>query len=82
MPTTSNRGYPTPVTTDQATIPADMKLLADPIDADIQMLMDRDAARSEYGVVYVGDGTWTVQNGLGQAVPVTTNDNGTWTIGV
>lgn len=79
---TPNRGYPYPTENNPATVPADLERALDRVDADIQALMDRDTARSEYGIVYVGDGTWTVQNGLGQTVPITTDDDGTWTIGV
>ena len=81
MPTTSNRGYSTPVTTDLATIPAHLKLLADPIDADIQTLFDRQAAREDTVITHHGGGVWAVTTGLGTPIPVNDLGDGTYSIG-
>lgn len=40
MPTTPNRGYPYPATTDPATVPADLGEALSQVDADVQSLVD------------------------------------------
>lgn len=80
MPT-PNRGYVYPSTSSPATVPADLQVPLEQIDADMQVLADRVAARENLVVVHESDGLWVVTDGLGDPVPVNSLGDGLYSIG-
>lgn len=80
MPT-PNRGYVYPTTTSPATVPADLQAPLEQIDADMQDLADRVAAREHINISHLGDGAWAVTDGLAEPVPVTDLGDGLYSIG-
>lgn len=80
MPT-PNRGYVYPSTSSPATVPADLQVPLEQIDADMQGLADRVAARENLVVVHESDGLWVVTDGLGDPVPVNSLGDGLYSIG-
>ncbi|WHS51382.1 hypothetical protein QM007_05330 [Rothia sp. SD9660Na] len=77
---TPNYGWPVPQSPDPAQIPKDMLNLAIPIDAIVKEFSDRLEARENVFITHEGEGAYTVANGLGEAVPVKSDGDGTWQV--
>ena len=78
--TTQNYAWPVPENPDPATIPADLKRLADPIDAKVAELEARVSAREKIFATHSGDGTWAFTDGLGEPVAVNDAGDGDWQV--
>ena len=81
MPSTPSRGYTYPTTSSPATVPADLRVPLEQIDADMQGLEDRVSAREQVTITHAGDGEWAVTDGLAEPVPVNDLGDGTYSIG-
>ena len=81
MPATPSRGYTYPLTSSPATVPADLRVPLEQIDADVQDLADRVSARELLTITHAGDGSWAVTDGLAEPVPVNDLGDGTYQIG-
>ena len=79
--TTPNRGYRIPATTDPARVPSDLSVALLKIDADVQDLDDRVAARRHLTITHAGDGSWAVTDGFAEPIPVNDLGDGTYSIG-
>ena len=81
MPSTPSRGYTYPTTSSPATVPADLRVPLEQIDADMQHLEDLVSARDQVTITHAGDGSWAVTDGFGEPLPVNDLGDGIYSIG-
>lgn len=78
--TTPSMGIPYRETGDLATVAQDNEAAYRVIDARLSELQTRLTAREKIFVTHDGDGSWEVQTGLGEPVPVTAGADGNWQV--
>lgn len=78
--TTPGVGIPYRETGDLATVAQDNEAAYRVIDARLSELQTRLSAREKIFATHDGDGSWGVQTGLGEPVPVNSGADGDWQV--
>lgn len=78
--TTPGMGIPYKEATDPATVAQDNEAAYRVIDARLADLQTRLTAREKIFAVHERDGSWGVQTGLGEPVPVNAGADGDWQV--
>lgn len=77
---TPSMGIPYRETGDLATVAQDNEAAYRVIDARLSELQTRLTAREKIFATHNGDGSWEVQTGLGEPVPVNAGADGDWQV--
>lgn len=77
---TPSMGIPYRETGDLATVAQDNEAAYRVIDARLSELQSRLSAREKIFATHNGDGSWEVQTGLGEPVPVNAGADGDWQV--